>query len=111
MAGQGIKINGQEIPWSFVFQVRGRFKGDWDDTMDCFWKARNAQGVDGIRRYINAGWKPGKDGKRYNFMVSKERENGQMTAIRDWWDSLYQRKKPVMTMQQIFAGIAAGNLK
>lgn len=89
----GLTISDQVIPWSFVFYVKKLCHGDWDTVMDCFWKARYIKGSNGIQRYIRAGLKPGKFGTRYILLPSKERENGQMDNIREWFNSLYDRKR------------------
>jgi hypothetical protein len=104
-----VTINGQKISWAFIQKVRGLLKGDWDDTIDAFWKARNAKGQNGIVKYIMVGFVPDKAGKRYIMLPSNERENGQMQAIRDWWSSLYQRKPraSMMSVKDVFKLIAA----
>ncbi len=89
----GLNINDQIIPWSFVFLVNKQCRGDWDTTMDCFWKARHIKDVNGVQRYIRAGLKQNQYGKRYILLNSKERENGQMESIREWFQSLYERKR------------------
>ena len=63
---------------------------DWDDTIDAFWKARNATGANGIYRYIMSGFKPTSRGVPWITLPSKERENGKMQSIRDWWGALYK---------------------
>lgn len=86
----GVKINDYTIPWSFVWQTYAKCGRDWDCTMDAFWKARNCTGKNGIQRYILCGFK---HPTKYILSVSKERENGKMDSIREWWLSLYDRKK------------------
>jgi hypothetical protein len=110
VADVGITINGQKISWATVQKVRSMFRGDWDDTMDAFWKARNAKGVNGVVKYVMKGFLPDAKGVRYSMVTSKERENGQMESIRRWWNSLYQvkPKKTTMSIREIFAAIAAG---
>lgn len=88
----GLKINDQIIPWSFVYQVNKLCNGDWDDTIDCFWKARHAVGTSGIHKYIKAGFKL-RNGIAYMRLPSKERESGKMDSLRQWFDTLYDRKR------------------
>ncbi len=101
MAKNSLTINGQEITWPFIMKVRNMFKGDWDNTLDAFWKARDAKGQNGIQKYIMCGFIPDKMGKRYMLMPSKERENGQMESIREWWHRLYERhpKTPMVSIK------------
>jgi hypothetical protein len=89
----GLSINGTTIPWSFVRKVWKKCGKDWDQTIDCFWKARKATGNAGIQKYIAAGFKS-RDGKvPYMLQPSKEREvPGGMKNIREWWHGLYFRK-------------------
>lgn len=85
-------IKDQEIPWSFVQRIRRICGGDWDQTLDIFWKARNATGNNGIIKYISKGLVDLAKGNRWLLMPSRERENGRMEVVRQWWSSLYQRK-------------------
>lgn len=107
----GIKIGSQIIPWSFVRMVNNAAKGDWDNTIDAFWKARNATGYNAIQKYITKGLIADGNGRRYILVPSKERENGQMESIRTWWEGLYERKSPTMSIKDIFGALAAGDLK
>jgi hypothetical protein len=88
-----LKITDNLIPWSFVFQVKKHCNGDWDAVMDVFWKARHAKGKNAVQRYIRAGLKPNQCGVKYALLPSKEREDGRMDSIRQWFDSLYKRKR------------------
>jgi len=93
MATSFVIISNQKIPWSYIQSVRRRFGGDWDQTIDAFFKARNATGINGIIKYIEKGFLL-INGKRYNFFPSKEHESGQMESIRQWWNtSIYTPKK------------------
>jgi hypothetical protein len=83
-----ITINGHRVTWSFIIFVHKRLH-DWDDTIDAFWKARNATGPNGIYRYVMAGFSPGKNRVPWNTVPSREREEGKMEKIRDWWIGLY----------------------
>jgi hypothetical protein len=84
---------------------------DWDDTIDAFWKARNATGYNAIQKYVLKGLLADKNGRQYILIPSKERENGQMESIRTWWETLYERKSPTMSIKDIFGAIATGDLK
>jgi len=88
-----VDINGQLIPWSFVWRVRKLCGGDWDSTIDCFWKARRCTGANGIQRYIMSGLKQKDWRERWMLMPSKDRENGKMESLRDWWLGLYERRR------------------
>lgn len=103
-----IIINNQQIPWSFVGKVRSMFKGDWDNTIDCFWKARNATGYNAIQKYILKGFLPNDKGYRYSMQMSNERESGKMESIREWWQGLYARKgrSDMMTVKDVFKFLA-----
>lgn len=87
-----IIINNQSIPWSFIQRVRRICGGDWDQTLDIFWKCRNATGTNGIIRYITRGLLDLGKNNKWLFLPSKERECGRMESIRQWWSSLYERK-------------------
>jgi hypothetical protein len=84
-----ITINDQEVSWPFIMRVHIALGKEWDTTIDAFWKARNAVGINAICRYINAGLKPDKNGKRFIMTMSKEREFGKMESVRRWWAMLY----------------------
>lgn len=104
-----INIGGNKIPWSFVQKVRKKAGGDWDVTMDIFWKARNCYGGPaGIMKYIEAGFKTMLNGAiPYNMQPSDLRENGQMEKIRKWWNGeVYKPKKAPVTMKEIFRALA-----
>jgi len=88
-----ININGQLIPWSFVGRIHKKCGGDWDMTIDVFWKARNAKGTNGIQRYIMSGFKPNQYGQKHAFAPSREREDGKMESLRQWWGGLYLRRR------------------
>jgi hypothetical protein len=94
-------------------KVRSMFGGDWDETMDAFWKARNANGYNGVVKYVMRGFIQNDKGIRYITLPSKERENGKMESIRAWWNSLYTRspRTQVMSIKDIFSAIAAGDEK
>lgn len=85
-----ILINGNKVTWAFIKLVYKRLHGDWDDTIDAFWKARNCTGANGIQRYIMSGFKRDENGRQWIAMPSKERENGKMEKIREWWLNLYK---------------------
>lgn len=84
-----ITISDQRVAWSFIKYVYKRLGCDWDDTIDAFWKAREATGSNAIYRYVMAGFKPGKNRVPWNSTPSKEREAGRMGKIRRWWLNLY----------------------
>lgn len=114
MAQPFITINGQQIPFPFIQKIRTIFGGDWDRTIDAFWKARKATGENGIIRYIKAGLKPDAKGNRYSMLPSKEREGGEKTfaQVRKWWETeVYQRKRPARVndeMRKFFLELAGG---
>jgi hypothetical protein len=85
-----IIINEQRIYWSAIKQIYKRLGCNWDTTIDAFWKARHATGSNGIYRYTMSGFAPGKYGPAWIHLPSKERENGQMESIREWWIALYK---------------------
>lgn len=105
--GKHPTINGQQISWGMVRKVNKMLGGDWDSTIDAFWKARNARGYNGIIRYVMRGFVPDEKGIRYSMLPSNERENGQMEAIRDWWKSTYQTVTKEKSLGQILREIAA----
>lgn len=88
-----IEINGQLIPWSFVWRVHGLCGGEWDSTIDCFWKAKHCTGARGIQRYIMSGLKGKEYGDRWMLHPSRERGNGKMESLREWWKGLYERRR------------------
>ena len=85
-----IIINNQEISWSFIQYVRNKkLRGDWDQTINAFFQARNHPE---IIKYIQAGFRPDKNGLKYSLMPCKEMNSGQIELMRNWWDSLYKPK-------------------
>ena len=101
-----IIINAQKIPWSFIQFVRiKKMGGDWDQTINAFWLARNSTDV---IKYVQAGFSPDEKGNKYSLLPSKEMNEGKMEMIRKWWDSLYkpQPKKSMMSMREIFRELA-----
>lgn len=95
MTDKGVTINGNLLPWSFVRRVWNKCGRDWEQTVDCFWKARNATGPAGIQKYISAGFKSRGGGVPYMLQPSKEREQpGGMKKLWDWWHGLYISKRP-----------------
>lgn len=97
MTDKGITINGNMLPWSFVRRVWNKCGRDWEQTVDCFWKARNATGPAGIQKYIGAGFKSRNGGVPYMLQPSKERQlPGGMKKLWDWWHGLYVRKQPAL---------------
>ncbi|MFA5751100.1 MAG: hypothetical protein WC898_02310 [Candidatus Paceibacterota bacterium] len=84
-----ILINDQRVTWSMIKYVYKRLHCDWDNTIDAFWKARNATGSNGIYRYIMSGFTPGKKGPAWIHLPSRDREEGKMESIRQWWFKLY----------------------
>jgi len=87
----GITINGQPIPWSFIQMLRVRFfGGDWDRTIDCLYKARNAAGDNAIIRYVKRGLLPDEHGNRYSLLPSKETNEGRRCDVQAWWQSIYR---------------------
>jgi hypothetical protein len=106
-----VTINGQQISWPFIQKIRRAMGGDWDRTIDAFWQARNAKGELGIIKYITAGMK--RDGNRYIFTASKEREKGidspEWQAVLQWWKAeVYTKKETMAPIKNIFADLAAG---
>jgi hypothetical protein len=87
-----IEINGRLIPWSFVWRVHSLCGGDWDSTIDCFWKARHCTGENGIQRYIMSGLKGKAYGDKWMLHPSRMRCDGLMGTLRDWWMGLYERR-------------------
>jgi hypothetical protein len=94
MANIAIVINGQKIHWSAVQMVRANCGGDWDQTIDSFWKARHATGKSAILRYVLRGFVKNEKGIRYSLLPSKEREHGQMESIRQWWRDAVAKEAP-----------------
>jgi hypothetical protein len=86
-------ISGQLIPWSFVWRVHRLCGRNWDDTIDCFWKAKCCTGENGIQRYIMSGLRKGRGGERWMLVPSRERWDGKMEGIRQWWEGLYRRRE------------------
>jgi len=109
-AETSIIISGQSIPWSFIQKVRRFCGGDWDQTMDIFWKARETTGHNAIIRYVTKGMVDGSKGKKWLLIPSREREAGKMGAVRQWWEGLYQRKPKATTMsfKDALKAMAAG---
>jgi SPP1 gp7 family putative phage head morphogenesis protein len=90
----GITINGNLLPWSFVRRVWNKCGRDWEQTVDCFWKARKATGHAGIQKYIMAGFKSRGGGVPYMLQPSKERQlPGGKKKTWAWWHGLYISKK------------------
>jgi len=104
-----VVIEGQQIPWAIVQRVRGLCGGDWDQTIDAFWKARGAKGKDGIIKYVLAGFRRGSNGNKYSLLPSKEANDGKMELVRTWWNEYVYKPKPrkdAMTMKEIFRALA-----
>jgi len=107
-----VTINNQKIAWSFIMKVRKRFGGNWDSTIDAFWKARNASGSNAIIKYIEDGFKPDEKNNRHTMFPSKEREAGHMESIRIWWNTeVYKPKRQLQSTGDILRQILAGNLQ
>lgn len=103
-----VTISGQRIPWSFVQLVRKACGGDWDQTMDAFWKARGAKGPGSIVRYVLKGLKPDGKGNKYSLLPSKEHNDGKMQMIRVWWETEVYKPKPrgeTVSIGEIFRGM------
>lgn len=83
-----IEMSGQKISWSFIQKVRRLCGGDWDQTLDAFWKARSATGENGIMKYIMKGFVLNAAGVRYILLPSPEMNSGRMESIRSWWAGL-----------------------
>jgi hypothetical protein len=104
----GIVINGQRVPWSFIQFVRNKkMGGDWNQTINAFWQARNAPN---IIKYVQMGFKPDKNGRIYSLLPSKEMNDGKMEMIRQWWEGLYKpsakNERGMMSLKQIFRELA-----
>ncbi len=83
-----IIINSQEISWSFIQFIRvKKLAGDWDQTINAFWQARNHPE---IIKYVQLGFKPDKNGRKYSLLPSKEMNEGKIQNLRDWWNNLYK---------------------
>jgi len=116
MANVAVEINGQKVPWSAVQKVRRMCGGDWDQTIDAFWKARNATGPNAILRYVMHGFVKNDAGIRYSLLPSKERERGQMENIREWWRDMVAKEAPKkagptkvkQAMKEMFLELARG---
>lgn len=102
----GITINGQLIPWSFVHRVKRELGNEWDDTIDLFWRARNAKAPIGVVRYVSRALVRNADGRRWADDKSAERENGQMESLREWWETLYERKTKPTSVGEILRELA-----
>jgi hypothetical protein len=114
MAQPSITINGQEIPWAFIMKVRRVFGGDWDRTIDAFWKARKAEGKNAVVKYISHGLKPDAKNNCYTMLPSKEREGGEKTfaAVRKWWnEEIYHRKRQPSSSGDILRDILMGGAR
>jgi len=85
-----ITINNQKIPWSFIQGVRKRMLGDWDQTINAFYMAKDHPN---IIAYIQKGFIPDEKGKKYSLMPCKEMNSGGIEKMRQWWDQLYKPKK------------------
>jgi hypothetical protein len=93
MTDTGVTINGNLLPWSFVRRVWKKCGRDWEQTVDCFWKARNATGPAGVQKYIMAGFASRNGGVPYMLQPSKDRQTpGGMKKLWSWWHGLYTRK-------------------
>ena len=103
-----VLLEGQQIPWSVIQMVRRACGGDWDQTMDAFWKARLCKGPNSIVKFVVKGLVKNEVGVRYSLVTSKERENGQMEAIRQWWNKAYtpKPKKDRVTKADIIAALS-----
>ena len=105
-----VNINGIEIEWSFVALVKKKCGGDWDQTIDAFWKARGAKGKDGIIKYVLAGFRKGHGGNKYSLLPSKEANDGKMEMIRTWWRDCVYKPKPkqdTMNIKDVFRMLGA----
>lgn len=86
----GITIAESTISWAFIWQTYAKCGKDWDTTIDAFWKARRCTGANGVQKYILCGFR---HATKYILKASKEREDGKMENLRQWWLSLYERKR------------------
>jgi hypothetical protein len=103
-----VVIEEQQIPWSVIQRVRRLCGGDWDQTIDAFWKARAAQGKDGIIKYVLAGFRRTANGNKYSLLPSKEANDGKMEMIRTWWRDCVYKPKPkadTMSMKDVFRAL------
>ena len=104
----GVFINQQKISWSFIQFIRNKkLGGDWDQTINCFWLARNSTN---IVKYVQAGFVPDEKGNKYSMLPSKEMNDGKMEMIRQWWEGLYKpsakNERGMMSLKQIFRELA-----
>jgi hypothetical protein len=105
-----VVIEDQVIPWSVIQRVRRLCGGDWDQTIDAFWKARGAKGKDGIIKYVLAGFRKGHGGNKYSLLPSKEANDGKMEMIRTWWRDCVYKPKPkqdTMNIKDVFRMLGA----
>lgn len=99
MAADTIKIGTLDIPWTFVQLVRRKHDGDWDFTMETFYRARNCTTAKAMMMYVQAGFRKRKVTDKnkctipYNYLPSTERENGLFDVIRTWWKQCYTPKE------------------
>lgn len=104
-----VTINKQRIPWSFIMMVRKALGGDYDRTVDLFWRARNCPPPGGVFGFVKACLKRDKDGM-LSIAPSPERENGKMAEVWRWWHGLKEkpRHKAPSSVADIFADLAKG---
>ena len=99
-----LTINNQPVPWSFIGKVKRQLNGDMDTVIDLFWKARNHPDV---IRYVAKAIVDG-----HWSHESRERENGQMETVREWWQRLYEPKNGPTPMKKelkkVFEQLAKG---
>ena len=102
MTDKGITINGTMLPWSFVRRVWNKCGRDWEQTVDCFYKARNATGPAGVQKYIMAGFTSRNGGVPYMLQASKDRQApGGIKKLWTWWHGLYIRQARPMDTEKL----------
>jgi hypothetical protein len=102
-----VTINNQQISWAFIQRVRKECGGCWDRTMDVFWKAKDAQGENGIIKYIVKGLAKDERGVKYALTPSKEVEEGRRQIVRDWWTREVHkpRGKEMASVKDVFRAL------
>jgi hypothetical protein len=82
-----VTINGQSVPWWFIQRIRAMMGGDWPQTINAFYLAKNSTN---IIKYVSKGMVPNEKGIKYSFMPCKEWEDGKWYIVQDWWDTIHK---------------------
>ncbi len=104
-----VTINKQQVPWSFIMMARQALGGDYERTVDLFWRARNCPPPGGVFGFVKACLKRDEHGM-LSVTPSQERENGKMDEVWRWWHGLKERRchRTPSSMADIFQEIAKG---